>query len=55
MGFGRKNVGFAGETLGITYLILEQHFTNYMFHADKSVVYQLSSLQTRVLFISEGC
>lgn len=55
MGFGGKNVGFAGKILGFTDLVLEQHFTNCMFHADKSVVYQLSSLQTRLLFISEAC
>lgn len=55
MGSGGKNLGFAGKILGFTDLVLEQHFTNCMFHADKSVVYQLSSLQTRLLFISEAC
>lgn len=55
MGFGGKNVGFAGNIFSFTYLLPDQHFTNWMFHADMSVVYQLSSLQTRLLFISEVC
>lgn len=55
MGFEGKDVGFAGKILGFTGLVLQQHFTNCMFHADMSVVYQLSSLQTRLLFISEAC
>lgn len=55
MGFEGKNVGFAGIILSFTYLVLEQHYTNCMFHADKSVVHQLSSLQTRLLLISKAC
>lgn len=55
MDFEGENVGFAGIILGFAYLVLEQHYTNCMFHADKSVVYQLSSLQTGLLLISKAC
>lgn len=55
MGFGGKILGFVAIIRGFTCLILEQHFTNCMFHADQSVVCQLCSLQNRLLLISDAC